>query len=89
MVEVATKEDIFQKLKGIIAEKLHVKEEDITLDSSFTDDLGADSLDIIELIMQLENDFGIDIPDEDAQNITTVRQVVDYIAEQLGISEEE
>ena len=89
MVEVATREDIFEKLKKIIVEKLHVKEEDVTLDACFTDDLGADSLDIIEFVMQLENYFGIEIPDEDAQNIVTVRDAVDYIANKLGISEDE
>ena len=60
-------------------DKLGVEESKITLEASFVDDLGADSLDTVELIMQLEEEFGIEIPDEDAENMTTVGMAVDYI----------
>lgn len=69
------------KVKGIIVDQLGVDEEEVTLDASFTDDLGADSLDIVELVMAFEEEFGIEIPDEEAENISTVRQAVDYIDE--------
>ena len=68
-----------EKVKKIIAEQLGVEEEDITPDSSFVEDLGADSLDTIELVMAFEEEFGIEIPDEDAEKILTVQNVVDYI----------
>ena len=71
--------EIFEKLKKIIVEELGSKEEDVTLDATFVDDLSADSLDIVELVMCLEEEFGIDIPDSTAEKITTVRDVVDYI----------
>lgn len=70
---------IFEKVKPIIAEQLGVDEESITLESSFIDDLGADSLDIVELIMALEEDFDMEIPDEDAEKIVTVSDVVEFI----------
>ena len=72
-------EEIFEKIKGIIVEQLGVVEGDITLDASFIDDLGADSLDIVELIMALEEEYDIEIPDEDAEKVVTVQDVVDYI----------
>ncbi len=71
--------EIFEKLKKIIVEELGSKEEDVTLDATFVDDLSADSLDIVELVMSIEEEFGIDIPDSTAEKITTVRDVVDYI----------
>lgn len=71
--------EIFEKLKKIIVEELGSKEENVTLDATFVDDLSADSLDIVELVMSIEEEFGIDIPDSTAEKITTVRDVVDYI----------
>jgi len=68
-----------EKVKSIIVEQLGVDEDEVTLDASFTDDLGADSLDIVELVMAFEEEFGIEIPDEEAEKISTVRQAVDYI----------
>ena len=72
-----------EKIKKIIAEQLGVEEEDITPDSSFVEDLGADSLDTVELVMRFEEEFGIEIPDEDAEKILTVQNVVDYIKEKV------
>lgn len=72
---------IFDKVKATIAEQLGIEEDEITMDSSFIDDLGADSLDIVELIMALEEEFDIEIPDEDAEKITMVGNVVDYITQ--------
>ena len=69
----------FDKVKDIITDKLGVEEEKISAGASFVDDLGADSLDTVELIMQLEEEFGIEIPDEDAETITTVQAAVDYL----------
>ena len=70
-----------EKVKSIIVEQLGVKAEDITPASSFINDLGADSLDTVELVMALEEEFGIEIPDEDAEKITTVGEAVKYIEE--------
>ncbi len=70
-----------EKVKAIIVEQLGVSEDEVTLEASFTDDLGADSLDIVELVMALEEEFGLEIPDEEAENITTVKQAVSYIDE--------
>ncbi|MAD51500.1 MAG: acyl carrier protein [Candidatus Marinimicrobia bacterium] len=67
------------KVKEVVMDKLGVEEGKITEDAHFMDDLGADSLDTVELIMQLEEEFGIEIPDEDAENITTVGKAVGYI----------
>lgn len=67
------------QVKSIIVEQLGVDEDEVTMDASFTDDLGADSLDIVELVMAFEEEFGIEIPDEEAENISTVRQAVTYI----------
>lgn len=69
----------FDKVKEVIVDKLGVEEDKIESSSSFVDDLGADSLDTVELIMQLEEEFGIEIPDEDAETITTVQAAVDYL----------
>tara|TARA_Y100001970_G_scaffold177489_1_gene216264 strand:+ start:599 stop:829 length:231 start_codon:yes stop_codon:yes gene_type:complete len=69
----------FDKVKDIIIDKLGVEEEKINTEASFVDDLGADSLDTVELIMQLEEEFGIEIPDDDAEKITTVQAAVDYL----------
>ncbi|EPR12828.1 acyl carrier protein [Ruminiclostridium papyrosolvens] len=70
---------VFDKVKKLIVEQLGVEEEDITMEASFIDDLGADSLDIVELIMALEEEFGLEIPDNEAEKITTVSDVVEYI----------
>ena len=69
----------FDKVKEVIIDKLGIEDSKIKSKSSFVDDLGADSLDTVELIMQLEEEFGIEIPDEDAEKITTVQAAVDYI----------
>ena len=72
-------ENIEQAVKKIIAEQLGVNEAEIKNDSSFVDDLGADSLDTVELVMAFEEEFGIEIPDEDAEKITRVKEAVAYI----------
>jgi acyl carrier protein len=70
---------VAEKVKSIIVEQLGVDTEEVTPAASFTDDLGADSLDIVELVMAFEEEFGIEIPDEDAENITTVQDAINYI----------
>jgi acyl carrier protein len=75
-----------QQVKAIVAEQLGVKQEQVTNDASFVDDLGADSLDTVELVMALEEEFEIEIPDEDAEKITTVHQAIDYINERRSKS---
>jgi acyl carrier protein len=72
-------ENIEHRVKKIVAEQLGVNEADIKNESSFVDDLGADSLDTVELVMALEEEFECEIPDEDAEKITTVQQAIDYI----------
>ena len=76
-------EEVFEKVKKIIVEQLQVNDEIVTEDASFIDDLGADSLDLVELIMALEEEFGIEIPDGDAEKVTTVEDVVNYIKENV------
>ncbi|MBI5331224.1 MAG: acyl carrier protein [Betaproteobacteria bacterium] len=71
--------DIEARVKKIVAEQLGANEADVQLSSSFVDDLGADSLDTVELVMALEEEFECEIPDEDAEKITTVQQAVDYV----------
>lgn len=73
---VATVEE---RVKKIVVEQLGVKEDEVTSDASFVDDLGADSLDTVELVMALEEEFSTNIPDEEAEKITTIQQAVDYI----------
>jgi acyl carrier protein len=70
---------VADKVKSIIAEQLSVDEEEVTPDASFADDLGADSLDTVELVMALEEEFGIEIPDEDAEKITRVKEAIEYV----------
>lgn len=70
---------VFEKVKGIIVEQLGVDENEIAMEASFIDDLGADSLDIVELIMALEEEFDLEIPDKEAEKITTVGDAVEYI----------
>lgn len=71
--------NIEQRVKKIVAEQLGANEADVKNASSFVDDLGADSLDTVELVMALEEEFGCEIPDEDAEKITTVQQAIDYV----------
>lgn len=71
--------DAFEKIKSVIVEQLGVDESTVTLESSFVDDLGADSLDIVELIMGFESEFDMEIPDEDAETISTVGDAVKYV----------
>lgn len=78
---MASKEQIFDKVKEIIVDQLGVEEDEVTLESAFIDDLGADSLDIVELIMALEEEFGLEIPDDEAEKISTVNDAVEYIRE--------
>ncbi|HEX3047178.1 MAG TPA: acyl carrier protein [Bacillota bacterium] len=73
--------DIFSKVKDIVVEQLGVDEEEVNEQASFVDDLGADSLDIVELVMALEEEFDLEIPDEDAEKIVTVGDAVNYIKE--------
>jgi acyl carrier protein len=75
--------DIESKVKAVIAEKLGVSEDKIGPTSSFIDDLGADSLDQVELIMALEDEFQVEIPDEDAEKIRTVKDALDYLSSKL------
>jgi len=79
-VDRMSNEEIYEKAREVIVDQLNVEEDDVTIDASFIDDLGADSLDIVELVMALEESFGISIPDEDAEGIKTVGDAVDYIA---------
>ncbi len=74
---------IEERVKKIVVEQLGVKEEEVSGESSFVDDLGADSLDTVELVMALEEEFNCEIPDEEAEKITTVKQAVDFINEHL------
>jgi acyl carrier protein len=76
---MAATDTIFNKLKEIIVEQLAVDAEDVTMEASFTEDLNADSLDLVELIMEIEEKFGIQVPDEVAEKIATVGDAVDYI----------
>ena len=76
-------EEIFEKVKTVIVEQLGIDEANVRMESSFLDDLGADSLDIVEFIMALEEEFGIEIPDEDVEKIVTVKDVVEYISENI------
>src|ERR1700704_729460 len=77
-------ENVDQRVKKIVAEQLGVNEAEIKSGSSFVDDLGADSLDTVELVMALEEEFETEIPDEDAEKITTVQQAITYISSHLG-----
>ena len=78
---MAEKEKVFEKVKGIIVDQLGVEEEEVTIEASFIEDLGADSLDIVELIMALEEEFGLELPDDEAEKIATVNDAVEYIGE--------
>jgi acyl carrier protein len=75
----ASRDEVYERIREVLAERLSVEESDITEEANFQEDLGADSLDLVEMIMELEDQFGIKIPDEDAQKIQTVGQAVDYV----------
>jgi acyl carrier protein len=76
--------NIEERVKKIVIEQLGVQEDQVGLDASFVDDLGADSLDTVELVMALEEEFDTEIPDEEAEKITTVRQAIDFINKNLS-----
>ncbi|MEA5552486.1 acyl carrier protein [Anabaena cylindrica UHCC 0172] len=78
--------DIFERVKSIVIEQLEIEAEKVVPNATFTDDLGADSLDIVELVMALEEEFDLEIPDEDAEKILTVADVVDYIKNHVAAS---
>ena len=75
---------VLDRVKGIVVDQLGVAEEEVTAEASFVDDLGADSLDVVELVMALEEEFGVEIPDEDAEKIITVGEAVKYIESHAG-----
>ena len=78
------KSEVLEKVKSVIVEQLGVSEEEVNEDASFTDDLGADSLDTVELVMALEEEFGTEIADEEAEKLTTVGKTVDFILSSVG-----
>jgi acyl carrier protein len=81
------KEEVLSRLKEIIVERLDVEEDQIVPEASFVEDLGADSLDIVELIMGIEEEFDIEIPDEDAEKLTSVGEAMNYTLGKIGLDE--
>lgn len=77
------RDELLKKIKAIVADKLSIGEDQVTEEASFIDDLGADSLDTVELVMALEDEFDLDIPDEDAEKMTTVGKAIDYVLDVL------
>ncbi len=78
------RDELLKKIKSIASDKLSISEDQVTEEASFIDDLGADSLDTVELVMALEDEFSMDIPDEDAEKLTTVGKAIDYILAHLS-----
>ena len=78
------RDELLKKIKAIVSDKLSISEDQVTEDASFIDDLGADSLDTVELVMALEDEFSMDIPDEEAEKLTTVSKAMDYILGHLS-----
>jgi acyl carrier protein len=81
---MTTTTETFDRVKKVIVDQLSVDDSEVTMDASFQQDLGADSLDAVELIMALEDEFGCEIPDEDAEKIQTVRDAVNYVTKNQG-----
>jgi acyl carrier protein len=81
------KDEILEKLKALVIDRLNVEEEQIKPDASFVEDLGADSLDIVELIMGIEEEFDVEIPDEDAEKLKNVGDALAYVRQKLGVEE--
>lgn len=75
------KEEIFDKLKELVADQLGVEEDEVTMEATMQDDLGADSLDLVDLVMSVEEEFGVKVADEDLENIKTIGDIVNYIEE--------
>jgi len=75
----ASREEVFERVKDVLTEQLGIDESEITEDASFEEDLGADSLDLVEVVMDLEDQFGLKIPDDDARGLTTVGKAIDYV----------
>ncbi len=82
-----TKEEVVAKLKAIVSDRLDVEEDQVTPEKNFVEDLGADSLDIVELIMGIEEEFDIEIPDEDAEKLTSVGEAMNYTLSKIGVEE--
>ena len=82
-----TKEEVVAKLKAIVSDRLDVEADQVTPEKSFVEDLGADSLDIVELIMGIEEEFDIEIPDEDAEKLTSVGEAMNYTLSKIGVEE--
>ena len=78
------REELLKKIKSIVSDKLSISEDQVTEEASFIDDLGADSLDTVELVMALEDEFNMDIPDEEAEKLNTVGRAMDYILTNLA-----
>jgi len=79
-----TKSEVFRQIKKIVMEKFNLEEDDVKLSSTFVEDVGADSLDLVDLVMALEDEFGIKVDEEDTEDLRSIENVVDYIYEKLG-----